>query len=79
MVIERVGEIEATWAALRVSDCEAAGHAAIDQLHTLQNTLRKQLLDETRPIQLNSKDPVGPGVDFTDLEAMSEILWAAAA
>lgn len=79
MVIERVGEIEATWAALRVSDCEAAGHAAIDQLHTLQNTLRKQLLDETRPIQLNSKDPVGPGVDFTDLDAMSEILWAAAA
>ena len=79
MVIERVGEIEATWAAHRVSDCEAAGYAAIEQLHALQNKLRKQLLDETRPIQLNSKDPIGASVDFTDLDAMSEILWAAAA
>lgn len=79
MVIERVGEIEARWAALRLSDGETAGRAAIDQLHALQKALRKQLLDDTRPITLNRKDPIGTGVDFSELDEMVEVLWAAAA
>ncbi|MBX7515536.1 AHH domain-containing protein [Qipengyuania sp. GH38] len=79
MVIERVGEIEARWAALRLSDRETAGRAAIDQLHALQKALRRQLLDDTRPITLNRKDPLGAGVDFSELDEMAEVLWAAAA
>ncbi len=35
--------------------------------------------DERQPLRLNRKDPVGKGMDFTDLDAMAEILWGATA
>lgn len=79
MVINRVGDIEALWQIRRKSDCDAAGQDAIAELRLLQKTLRKQLLDEARPIRLNRKDPAGQGIDFSELDALADDLWAAAA
>lgn len=79
MVIDRVGDIEALWQIRRESDCDAAGQHAIAELRLLQKTLRKQLLDEARPIRLNRKDPAGQGIDFSELDALADDLWAAAA
>ena len=79
MVIDRVGDIEALWNIRRKSDCDAAGEDAIAGLRLLQKTLRKQLLDEARPIRLNRKDPAGQGIDFSELDALADDLWAAAA
>ena len=35
--------------------------------------------DELQPFLLNRKDPLGSGVDFSDLDAMAEVLWGATA
>lgn len=77
MVIARVGTIEANWALTRRRDDEAALAEALLRLHLLQGALRRQLLAEHRRVLLNSKDPIGTGFDFSELDAMAETLWAA--
>lgn len=75
MVIERVGGIEHDWS-------RKAGHAswveALVALDALQKALRRELLDpkcwHLRP--LHRRDPA---VDFSHLDAMAEMLWAATA
>jgi len=47
------------------------------RLHLLQSALRRQLLAQRRRVVLNRKDPLGTGFDFTELDAMAELLWAA--
>lgn len=79
MVIERVGCVEEDWSNQRLRDAEAAAEVALLRLHLLQKALRKRLLDEARPLLLNSRDPVAAGLDFSDLDAMAETLWSAAA
>ena len=56
-----------------------AASEALLRLGLLQKALRRRLLDEGRPIRLNRKDPVGADLDFSDLDAMAEILWRSAA
>lgn len=78
MVIERVGHIEAAWAALRLRDPQAAEMQAQMRLDLLQRALRRYLLDgRRRRIRLNRNDPLGVGVDFTELDAMVDALWGA--
>ncbi len=77
VVIGRVGAIEASWTATRLRDNEAALAEALLRLHLLQGALRRQLLAERRRVVLNRKDPLGTGYDFSELDAMAEILWAA--
>ncbi|MFM7350280.1 MAG: AHH domain-containing protein [Erythrobacter sp.] len=77
VVIARVGRIEARWAIVRVRDEEAALAEALLRLQLLQGALRRQLMAERRRIKLNRKDPVGTGFDFTELDAMAEMLWGA--
>ena len=79
MVIDRVGSVEAQWSKARLADAEMAASEALLRLGLLQKALRRRLLDEARPIRLNSKDPVGANFDFSDLDAMAEILWRSAA
>jgi hypothetical protein len=43
----------------------------------LQCALRRQLLAQRRRVLLNRKDPLGIGFDFSELDAMAEMLWAA--
>lgn len=78
MVIERVGQIESAWAAMRGRDPQAAQVQAQMRLDLLQRALRRYLLDgRRRRIRLNRNDPVGVGVDFTELDAMVDALWGA--
>jgi hypothetical protein len=77
LVIERVGQIEACWSARRPRHPDAAGEEALFRLALLQRTLRRRLLEPRgAPVRLNAQDPLGTGVDFTELDAMAEQLWA---
>lgn len=79
MVIDRVGTIERHWARRRWREPEAARHDAAMRLSLLQRALRQRLLDQSRPLLLNQRDPLAAAPDFTELDAMAEELWAAAA
>lgn len=76
LVIERVGQIEAAWAAGRGTDPLGAAMQAHMRLDLLQRALRRYLLDgQRRRLRLNRHDPLGVGVDFTELDAMVDALW----
>lgn len=78
MVIERVGQIEQGWAALRLRAPEIAIDHAIMRLGLLQRALRRRLLAPLgRRFMLNRRDPSGRPVDFSELDAMAEALWSA--
>lgn len=77
MVAERVGQIEAGFAANRLRSPEVALTEAYQRLELLQRALRRRLLDQRRRLLLNRRDPLGSGVDFTELDAMAALLWPA--
>lgn len=79
MVIERVGGIESHWSARRLKVPEIALREAYLGLEHLQQALRRELLSQQRRIRLNCKDPLGAGLDFTELDAMADLLWPALA
>lgn len=77
MVAERVGQIEASWVRDAARDSRAAGAAAIMRMDLLQRALRRRLLDaRDRTWRLNHRDPFRSGLDFTELDAMADLLWA---
>lgn len=77
VVIERVGRIEWHWSRARRYDPDSALRTALWQLGLLQQALRRGLLSERRKLVLNTRDPLGSGYDFTELDAMAERLWTA--
>lgn len=78
LVEERVGQIESGWALRHVRDCRAANDEAYLRLRLLQGALRRRLMQrEKGGFILNRKDPFRAGVDFTELDAMVELLWSA--
>lgn len=78
MVIERVGQVEGDWSALRTKAPEIALDQALMRLELLQRALRRRLLDPLRRrISLNRHDPLGHATDFAELDAMAEALWGA--
>lgn len=79
LVSERVGQIEASWARSRAQTPEAALTDALARLELLQRALRRRLLDQRRRLLLCRKDPLGSGVDFTELDALVDDLWPATA
>lgn len=50
---------------------------AYQRLELLQRALRRRLLDQQRRLLLNRKDPLGSGLDFSELDAMADLLWPA--
>ena len=53
---------------------------ALMRFGLLQRALRRRLLEpERRPMRLNRRDPLGAGLDFAELDAMAEALWAGTA
>ena len=76
MVAERVGQIESGWSTRRCRAPEVAVAEALMRLALLQTALRRRLLSHARPLRLNRSDPLGTGLDFTELDAMAEQLWA---
>lgn len=77
LVFERVGQIEANWAAVRLKSPEDALQEALERLRLLQKALRRRLLAQQRRLRLNRQCPLGSGVDFTELDAMADLLWPA--
>jgi len=77
MVIERVGQIESGWSGTRLKAPEVALVEAYERLELLQRALRRRLLDQQRRLLLNRKDPLGSGIDFSELDAMADLLWPA--
>lgn len=77
MVFERVGAIEGCWARHRLADGDLARRVALQRLGALRDDLRLQLIDRRRPLKLNRADPLGSDKDFSELDAMAELLWAA--
>ena len=76
MVIERVGQIERSWAARRWCEPRGARVEATMRLQLLQQALRRRLLDpRRRPLALNRRQLVAPQLDFTELDAMADALW----
>lgn len=76
LVVERVGQIEAEWSRHRDTDPDAAATAAHMRLNLLQRALRRYLLAGGRRVRLNRRDPLGAGVDFSELDGMADGLWA---
>jgi hypothetical protein len=79
MVTERIGQIEAEWSRLRRLAPEVALDQALMRLDLLQRALRRRLLQPARPFRLNRRDPLGAGLDFTELDAMADTIWAGTA
>jgi hypothetical protein len=80
MVAERVGQIESEWSRQRAGAPEQALIQALMRLDLLQRALRRKLLaPERRRMKLNWQDPLGADLDFTELDAMAEALWAGTA
>ena len=76
MVIERVGQVEQGWSALRLRAPEVALDQALMRFGLLQRALRRRLLDPLRSrLLLNRRDPLGQALDFTELDAMADALW----
>ena len=77
MVAERVGQIEAGWSRARLVAPERAAGQVLMRFDLLQRALRRRLLDQRYGrFPLNSRDPLGHGMDFSELDAMAETLWA---
>jgi hypothetical protein len=50
------------------------------RLDLLQRALRRRLLEPERArVRLNRSDPLGSGLDFAELDAMADALWAGTA
>lgn len=78
MVLERVGAIESRWSRSKQRSSQQAGEEALLRLGLLQSALRKRLLDQSRRLILNRRDPALAKSDFSELDAMAEALFAAA-
>jgi hypothetical protein len=79
MVVERVGQVEEGWSALRQRAPEVALEQALMRLTLLQAALRRRLLADSRRLRLNRADPLGAGRDFAALDAKADQLWSGTA
>ena len=76
MVSEHVGQVEARWSSVRLHSPQAALGDAVASMQLLQRALRRRLLDPgVNRLALNRFDPLGHGVDFTQVDAMVDSLW----
>lgn len=77
VVAERVGQMEAGWQIARVQGQDQAAREVMMRMRLLQRALRRSLLQQgLRRIRLNAHDPLGRGVDFSELDAMADSIWA---
>ena len=78
MVLERVGQVEESWSALRLRAPEIALDEALLRLKLLQGALRRRLLEQGRKrLTLNRFDPLGREADFSQMDEMVDALWPA--
>jgi hypothetical protein len=77
MVIERIGRVEAAWARDRLRrGLDHACEQALMQLNLIQRALRRRLLQGAAgAFVLSRRDPNCRNVDFSELDAMADLLW----
>ena len=76
VVIERVGQIERDWARKHGRTPDQAAVDALFRLRLLQAALRRRLLDPRgRRFALNHADPAVNQPDYSELDAMADVLW----
>lgn len=78
VVAERFGQIEASWQNSRGRDPKQALRDVVMRMRLLQAAFRRTLMQPAAPprLRLNLRDPVGQGVDFAELDAMADAIWA---
>ena len=77
VVAERLGHIEAGWQASRAQCADLAAREVLMRMRLLQRALRRTLMQQSlRRIRLNVHDPLGQGIDFSELDAMADSIWA---
>lgn len=78
VVIERVGQIEAGWQSGQLRNPDLAQRELVMRLRLLQQALRRSLMQpKVTFARLNLRDPRWQTLDFSELDAMAETLWAA--
>jgi len=76
VVIERLGQMEATWHNRQAADPDLAGRELLMRMRLLQQALRRALMRPGMGLaRLNRSDPAWHTVDFSELDAMAEMLW----
>lgn len=77
LVAERVGQVESEWSRLRLRAPDLAVEQAVMRIALLQRALRRRLLSPGGArLRLNRFDPMLSALDFSELDAMAEQLWA---
>ena len=77
-VASRIGQREADWQARRRRSDLSASLTALMRPNLLQKALRRRLLaPDRKPVCLNLRDPLASGLDFSELDALADSLWAA--
>jgi hypothetical protein len=76
VVIERFGQIEAHWQRERLRNADRAALELLLRMRLLQQALRRALLQPARRLfRLNRRDPAWRTLDFSDLDAMADVVW----
>lgn len=77
VVLERFGQLEAHWQSERLRDADSAALDLLLRMRLLQQALRRALLRPARRLfRLNRRDPAWQTLDFSDLDAQAEAIWA---
>ena len=78
LVFERVGAVEMEWSHTRSRDELLARDVALARIRLIQRGLARGLeMGGAGPFVLNRRDPIGRGKDYSELDAMAEVLWGA--
>lgn len=77
VVLECVGQIKAGWQTGQLRNPDLAQRELVMPLRLLQHALRRSLLQpKTTFARLNLRDPRWQSLDFSELDAMAEMMWA---
>lgn len=77
VVLERFSQLESHWRQERQRDADRAALDLLLRMRLLQQALRRALLRPAgRLSRLNRRDPAWQTVDFGDLDAQAEAIWA---
>lgn len=78
LVFERVGAVEMEWSHTRSRDELLARDVALARIRLIQRGLARGLeRGGDGPFVLNRRDPIGRDKDYSELDAMADVLWGA--
>jgi hypothetical protein len=75
LVMERVGQVEARWAGLRGARQRSRWMKRCSDWGCCKGRCGAVCNPQRKPLQLSRFDPLGQEVNFTEIDAMVEMLW----